>query len=228
MAQTYYAQALITDAARSIQAIASGETLNGAELADGLISLNKLVDQWASLGLLIMQITEGQVNLNGAAQPYSLGYRPSKITAAYCDSGTLQAPVEILSPAQWSEIVDNSRSGKFATKMFCDYALPNSNIFWWPIATGTLHLFYFAPLTQWPDLNTTQVTLAPGYARGLTLNLAVDLCEQYGKPVTQSLMQKAQESKSDIALANSRIFGSDPPPDQPMPQSPGKQTLQAG
>jgi hypothetical protein len=226
MAQTYFAQTLITDAARTIQAIASGETLNGAELSDGLISLNKLVDQWASLGLLIMQITEGQINLAGAAQPYALGYRPSKITAAYCDSGALQAPVEILSPAQWSEIVDNSRSGKFATKLFCDYASPNSNIFWWPTATGTLHLFYFAALAQWPDLAVTAITLAPGYARGLTLNLAVDLAEQYGKAVPQTLMAAAQQSKSDIALANSRIFGSDPPPDQPQQQSPGKQAAQ--
>jgi hypothetical protein len=228
MAQTYLAQALITDAARAIQAIASGETLNGAELSDGLISLNKLVDQWAALGLLIMQLTEGQINLAGANQPYSLGYRPAKIKSAYCDSGSLQSPVEICSAEQWSQIVDQSRSGKFATHMICDYAIPNSNILWWPTATGTLHLFYFAPLTQWPDLSTTAITLGPGYARGLTLNLAVDLAEQYGKTVTQSLMAAAQQSKSDIALANSRIFGGDPPPDQPAPQSPGKQVLQAG
>lgn len=227
MAQTYYAQDLITDAARTIQALASGETLNNAELNDGLISLNKLIDQWAALGLLIMQITESQINLSGANQPYLLGYRPAKIRSAFCDSGSLQAPVEICSPEQWSQIVDQSRSGKFATKLFCDYAL-NSNLFWWPTATGVLHLFYFAALTQFPDLDSTQVTLAPGYARGLTLNLAVDLAEQYGKTVTQSLMAKAMESKSDIALANSKIFGSDPPPDQPMPQSPGKQQIQAG
>jgi hypothetical protein len=227
MAQTYYAQDLITDAARTIGAIASGESLTTDELNDGLISLNKIVDGWSALGLLIMQIAEQVIPLNGQNQPYTLAYRPSKIRAASCSSGVVSMPVEILAAEQWSQIVDNSLSGAYASKMFCDYALA-SNIFWWPTATGDLHLFFFQALTQWPDLDTTQVTLAPGYARGLTLNLAVDLCEQYGKPVTQSLMMTAQSSRQDIMNANNRIFGQDMLPDQPMPMPPKPQVQPGG
>ena len=222
MAQTYYAEDIITDASRTIEAIASGEPLNPNELSDGLISLNKLVDGWGALGMLIVQVAEQQISLASEAQPYALSYRPSKILSAYCVHGVLSAAVEVLSAAQWSEIVDTSRSGKFATKMFCDYAFPNSNILWWPTASGTLHLLYHATLPQWVDLDTTQITLAPGYARALTLNLAIDLAEQYGKPVTQSLLAKAAEARADLMAANNRIFGSDPPPVQPMPQSPAK------
>src|SRR5580692_6660614 len=149
MAQTYYAQDIITDASRTIEAIASGEPLNPNELSDGLISLNKIVDDWGGLGLLTIQIAEQVISLASESQPYALSYRPSKILSASCTHGVLSAEVEVLSAAQWSEIVDASRSGKFATKMFCDHAFPNSNIFWWPTASGSLHLFYHATLAQW-------------------------------------------------------------------------------
>lgn len=250
----FYAQDLITDAARAIWAIADGETLNQSEYTDGLNSLNKLVDAWGALGILNLQLAEFDLQLNGLTQPYSLGFRPAKITAAACNSGTimkpnfpsgngsLTSPIEILSSEQWSQITDLSRSGKFATKLFCDYAdtlvsstpvtspptmVPSSNISWWPEATGVLNLYYYPAPELWQDLDITPINLIAGFADALTLNLALRLAEQYGKPVTQSLMQTAMAAQQVLATANMKIFGNDPIPDQPAPQSPGKQSTQA-
>jgi hypothetical protein len=227
----FTAEGIITDALREIGALASND-LGGPgapttqELTDGLNSLNKLVDRWSMLGILILQIVEYAQALSGFTGPFALA-RPAKIKAARCLSGTLSAPVEICSAEQWTEIVDESRSGKFATKMFIDYQWPTSNFWVWPAATGTLYLYYFTPLAQWPDIDTTSINLPPGYALGLTLNLAVELAEQYGRPVTQSLLKDADQARMDIQMANAKIFGSDPAPDQPLPQAPGKPAGQA-
>jgi hypothetical protein len=230
----YYAQDLVIAAMREIGAIASNDAAGTSqptqqELNDGLDLLNKLIDRSSMLGLLIMQMNESTQALDGrpSAVPYTIN-RPAKIRAAHCDAATISAPVEICSAEQWSQISDKSRAGKFCTKLFIDYQFPVSNFYVWPAANGTtLYLYYFVPLGRFPDLDSTQFQLPPGYASYLTLWLAMELAEQYGRPVTQSLLSDAQSARSEIMAANAAVFGTDPRPDQPQPQSPTKQTQQA-
>jgi len=221
---TITASQLISDALLTIGSIASqgtaDETPVTSETGDGLVSLNKLIDSWSVVDADLIQLVETAISMGGAG-PYTTA-RPVKIKAASCKSGQISAPVEICSAEEWSEIVDASRAGQFCTKLFCDYAWPNSNISVWPAASGsTLTLYAFMPLTQFTALSTS-LNLPPGYARALTLNLAVDLAEQYGRPVTQSLVASAQQARADLVAVNARILGAGLPPRQPLPQSPAE------
>ena len=219
------AQQLISDAMLALTALASqgtqDETPVASELTDGLSALNKLIDGWSVIGGDLIQLVTTSIAMGGGNGPYTTP-RPVKIRAANCKSGQISSPVEVCSPEQWSEIVDESRSGQFATKLFCDYAYPTANIYVWPAAAGsTLSLYAFMPLAQFATLGTS-IDLPPAFARGLTLNLAVDLAEQYGYPLTQSLDGAARQARMDIVAANAVIFGPSPAPQQPLPQSPAQ------
>jgi hypothetical protein len=214
---TIVASALITDAALTIGAIPPGGILNTSELNDGLVSLNKLVDAWTDL--MLVQLVSATLATGGSG-PFTLA-RPIKIKSARCSSGSISAPVEICSAEQWAEIADNSRSGTYATKLFCDYAYPTSNIYVWPAATASLKLISYMPFTQVATL-ATSLDLPPGYARALTFNLGLDMSPQFGKPIDQGLMVMAEKSKQDIIATNTRIFGALQPPLEPIPQGQAK------
>ena len=54
---------------------------------------------------------------------------------------------------------------------------------------------------QFPDL-VTVVELAPGYARALRTNLAVELAPEFGRPPDPVIHQAAKESLADLKRAN--------------------------
>jgi hypothetical protein len=216
---------IINAAAQAIEAIASGDNLNTTEQTDGLTALNKRIDLWSAMSFVNDFIAETQVILTGVDGPYTIP-RPAKLRGARCGAGILTSPVDIQSPEEWTTITDLSRVGLYCSKLFCDYANPTSNIWVWPKATNTLYLYYNAPLQQFPDLNATSINLGPAISHALTHNLAIDLAHVYGKPVTQELMFNAQQGLQAMMKIAQDIFGANPPPNLPIPQSPLKAQMQ--
>ncbi len=206
---------LITAAARDIGAIASGETLSTDEATDCLAALNYLMDSWNAEQIPIPQITQTTLSLSGASITTP---RPLKIKAALAVNGSFAQPVEVASAERWAEIVDKARSGGFPDRLYCDYAHPTSTVYAWPSATCSLILEAYMPLTTFATAGTS-IDLPPGYARGLRLNLALDLAEIFGKTVTQSLYQNATVAKQGIIAQNARIFGDLMPPSPASPHS---------
>jgi len=215
---SYTGQQLITDAMKELGILASGESPSTDESNDGLIVLNKLIDSW-SVEQIIVPVEQKVTVATGGAGPFTTA-RPLKIKAAYCSSGNISSPVEVCSAEQWAQIIDESRSGTYATKMYCDYAYPTSNVYVWPAATASLTLITFAPLSVFATLSTS-IDLPPGYARGLTMNLAVDLATQFGRlDLAQGMMALALQSKGVIISTNKAIFGDNTMPGDPLPQHP--------
>ena len=58
-------------------------------------------------------------------------------------------------------------------------------------------VYTFVPVAVTVNLTDT-LTLPNGWPRALIFNVALDLLEPYGKPLTQTLVQKAAESKAEI------------------------------
>jgi hypothetical protein len=206
---TFKALDIISAAARDIGVTASAEALSTDEQNDSLVVLNMLIDSWSGEQIPIPQLSQQTVALSGASATTN---RPLKIMAAAAVNGSFSQLVEVVSAEKWSSIVDKARSGGFPDMLFCDYAHPTSTVYAWPSATCSLKLQCYMPLTQFADINTTSIDLPPGYARGLRLNLALDLAEIFGRPVTQSLFASAQAAKQGIISTNARIFGDLNPP----------------
>ena len=73
----------------------------------------------------------------------------------------------------------------------------------WPVPneTQTLVLYYAEPVAQFPDLGTA-VALAPGYARALRTNLALELAPEFGRVVDPVMLAQARESLADVKRQN--------------------------
>jgi hypothetical protein len=200
---------LITDALRTIAVVASAESPSSQELADGLVSLNKLIDSLGGEGVDLIQLTVVSVSTGGRG-PFTTA-RPSKIKAAVSAASGFAGPVKICSAEEYAQINDAGTTSSLCTHLFCDYAYPTSNIYIWPSTSAALTLYNYMPLTQFSSLSTS-IDLPQGHARMLTLLLAVDLCEQFEKPLTESLMQSAMAAKTALGGWNMRDLGDAPAP----------------
>ena len=73
----------------------------------------------------------------------------------------------------------------------------------WPVPTlaQDLVIYWRQPLAQFPDL-VTAVDLAPGYARALRYNLAVELAPEFGRRPDPIIDRAAHESLADVKRQN--------------------------
>ena len=70
-----------------------------------------------------------------------------------------------------------------------------------PTVAHSLVLYYDEPFAQFPDL-TTPVSLAPGYAKALRCNLAIELAPEFGRVVDPTVERLARESLADVKRQN--------------------------
>jgi hypothetical protein len=202
---------ILKAAGRKIGVIASGQGFSTEEEADAFLTFNRLIDSWSAAGVPIYQITKTAVTLNGAAS-YTLPDRPTKIQSAstLTAAGLNKAP-EIVTAAGWAGIPDKTRTGLLIEAIFCDYGFPDALVYVTPKpSAGSLELYSFFPIEQFADVDDT-VTFPPGYERSLIAALAVDLADEFGREVSQSLMLVARDAMGAIAKLNSDALGIIPP-----------------
>jgi hypothetical protein len=202
---------LILAAARTATIIASGEDLSTEEKDDALVALNLIVGTWSALGVPLYELKKQSVTMTGAAS-YALSTRPVKIKSANVLSAAgISRGANLVDATVWAQVLDKTRTGLFAEDLFCDYQFPTANVYLTPKpGAGTLELWQFEPLAEFDEL-TDVLALPPGYERALMYALALDLCPQFGRPVTPEVQAGANEATSAIARANAAAVG-DPAP----------------
>lgn len=202
---------LIKGSLRLIGAIATGETPSASELADGLVSLNDLLDSWSTNGLLIYQNKRESFPLIPGKQAYTIGLtgdlntdRPVRIKKAFTDQNGLEIEMEILETIEeWAELKIKSFTSSLATKLYVEPGSPFSTINLWPIPNiaNNLVLYSEKPLTSFAT-SSTDVPLPSGYARALRYNLALELAPEFGREPSALVVQAAMDSKADIQRIN--------------------------
>ena len=128
--------------------------------------------------------------------------RPIKIVSAFCrTSAGVDTPVLCASRERYNEIKDKDESGT-PTKLYYDASYPSGEIYIHPVpavATLDLHMDLWLPFVtiNAGDVDT-DINLPSEYINFFKWNLAVDLCPEYGKPVTEWVANRAIESKNVI------------------------------
>lgn len=187
---------LVNGALRLIGAIASGETPNSDEAADGLTALQQLLDSWSGQELMIFATAIQTVSMTAGTQSYTLPTRPVKILSADVNLGTINIPVEVVGPEQWAKIPDKSASSAMMKAVFCDYGFTSAKVYVAPIPnsqTSALNLYCTVDLATLSNGSST-FSMPESYSRAIMYNLAVDLAPQYGRTVDQALMLRANET----------------------------------
>ncbi len=213
---------LLASAARLINVLASGETLSGNEISDGLVILNQMLDSWNSERLNIFTIPINEFPLVPGQQVYTLGIggnfnipRPPKIerisiVSLLNPAQPLELPLEMLTEAGWQAIPVKLISSSLPTVVYDDQAFPLRNLNFWCIPTIAVNvrIYGWAALNQF-DL-TTDMTFPPGYLKAIRYALAVDLAPEFGRPVppevaTQAMMCMAKIKRMNAPMVESQM-----------------------
>lgn len=217
------AQAIIKDAFRLIGVSRTGQTPSSDALADGLATLNAMLDAWSIERLMVPVIVRRQLDLVASQQTYTIGTggdwdvaRPARIERAALINNSnvsypLEVPMEILSVERWAEIRLKAVTSTFPTRLYYDQAYPLGNVSVWPVPTDSSYdvaLYCWEPLAQFADLNTTEYDLPPGYLLCLRYNLAAELMPMFviqNKSNGQQhglVLEKAREQKAWVKMMN--------------------------
>jgi len=221
---------IISNALRELKVLRwAGQTAAPEESADGLTALNNLCDSWSTERLLIPYASFARYVLVAAKYSYSIapatadltGPRPIRIDAAgivQLASGALavdwRTDLAILTEKEWGAITDKTATADVPSKLYYAPTVPAGMLYLWPIpnvvSATSLELSAWVALASFPD-QTTDIPLAPAYARALTFNLCIELASTMpGAELTQAIATAADESKRFVMKLNALMV-----PDQP-------------
>jgi hypothetical protein len=133
--------------------------------------------------------------------------RPARCDAIAASSGTYRRPVEIVSSAEWSTMLEPSGAAiSVPMELYVDYGYPAVTLNLWPIGTtgGSIEVHSLQAFAAFAALTDT-VALPPGYEAAIRYNLAVALLPEYPRSeVDPTLLQQAQSYKASLVQLNTQ------------------------
>lgn len=209
------ARDLINSSFRLIGVLASGESLPDDMAADGLNSLNQMIDLWSTQSLMILSrvfeyfplVVNQTAYQWGTGAPDFNSPRPQKIEdinwQQVSGSTTVELPIEIINQDQWAAIAVKTITSNLPTRMWPQYLFPYMIVNFWPIPSvaGNVVIWSWKPLSSVASL-TTNLVLPPGYSKMMRYNLAVELAPEYGKVLDEIILAQAIDSKADVKRMN--------------------------
>jgi hypothetical protein len=179
---------LITRSLRTIGVLGIGETPDSEQAANGLITINDVLQSWSNEGLLIYLESLDSLALTGAAT-YTVGtggvfniLRPTQIHSAYYLLNSIKYPVAVLTDDQYDSISYSSQtSTNWVDAIYLSPSYPLATLYVYPVCTGgTLYIRSWQPLTELSTL-TTALSFPVGYEAALREAVADAMQSEYGK-----------------------------------------------
>ena len=206
---------IVKGALRALTVIATGETPEASEIADGLQALNMMIKQWMAPsnplapGLKIFQREEKTLTL-AAKATYELQPSggdldvavPVKILSAVLrNTDNQDIPLSPMTMEQYYRITGKSETGT-PSGYYYERQLDTGYLYLDYIPSDTTDTIVMKILRVLEDMDAAgnNPDFTQEWFRPLKFNLAIDLAPEYGKEVTKSLRDLAQES---LYLANS-------------------------
>lgn len=204
---------LIKGSLRLIGAIETGETPEAAESTDALDILNQLLESLSLSSQGVWNTTTQTFNLVSGQSTYTIGSggnfnttAPITISDAYTVQNGVSYPIEIIGQEFYDAIINKTQQSTYPLYLLYQNTAPLGNVILWPVPSAIVPLTMniSAQFGQIATLSTSITTWPPGASRMIRYLLAIDLAEEYGSPITQTLLMKAAEAKADYMRANAR------------------------
>lgn len=201
---------LITRSMRLANILGEGQQPSGDQASDALDTLNELLDAWNTDSLVLYQTTNDVLATVPNQAVYTVGTggnlntdRPVQINSMYVEYQGVSYPVYEINQDEYNLLSLKSMTQVFPRFFLYVNTYPLGTLTLWPTPTlaNTLVMSVDRVLSQVPNTSTA-LTLPPGYAKALRANLAMELCVEYGKEPSPSLVKLAKESKADVKRAN--------------------------
>jgi hypothetical protein len=210
---------MITDAFGKLGVYAPGEQLTAADSAQGLSSLNQMLDSWSNENLTCYAILEQNLTFVPGQFQYTIGPggfvngpRPLSIiptpgSVYILDTSGNQYGVDVIPREQWNMRGSRNTNSNFPDVLFYDPQFPLGLLNFDPIPNIGYQVFFdsYLQLSDFAGL-TTVLSLPPGYQLAITSNLAVALKPYYvTAQIDPLVMQEAMTSKANVKRQNIRL-----------------------
>jgi hypothetical protein len=202
---------LIRKALGKLLVIGTQDTLTSGEMADGLDALNLMLDSWRLERLLLWAMKTDTHVLTGGQSAYTIGpggdintIRPTQIQNAFVRSANVDYPIDPIGQVQYDALAYKLTQG-IPRKMFYNpgYPLGTINLYPVPLSSAyTLHVNSYGELESFSNIADVY-SLAPGYARAVIFNLALELAPDFNKAAPPEVVKMAAQSKRYIKRVNS-------------------------
>lgn len=203
---------IIARSLRLIGVIDPEEGPTTTEYANGLISLNAMIDSWQNERLMCYAMRDESISVSSGNTTKTIGptgdlvsTRPVQIEAAYVVISNISYPVTLLDEEQYAAIAQKTVPAPWPDRIWYQPTMPNGTIYLYPQPSGssTLHVITRTPLTAFVTTSDA-VSLPPGWEEALATNLAIAEAPEYEVQASPTVMKMATDSKANIKRANSR------------------------
>lgn len=200
----------INRALRLLNQIGAGDSATADELADGLVSLNAMLDSWRNDKLMCYAYQEETCSLTANDSTYTLGpsgdlttTRPVEIMSAYILVSGNQYPVTMRDETWWARIPDQTLGGDWPSDAIYRPTMPNGTIQVWPVQSSsrTMKVVTRVVVSAFASTSTT-VTLPPGWEAAIDFNLALEIAPEYEAEPSPFVVKRAAETLAGIKRAN--------------------------
>lgn len=205
---------IINKSLKLIGVLAQGESGTADQLADGLESLNDMLESWSTENLIIHKEVTEDFSLVAAQQTYTMGTggdfnttRPVEIiNMTWQDdsvSPVLELPIEVITQKIWKYTQLKGTSSNIITHAYVNYGDSLVTLKFWPVPSAARKVSITAQkvLTTYTSLSTA-IALPPGYLRALKYNLALEVAPEYGVDASPRVDRIASLAKSNIKRQN--------------------------
>ncbi len=205
---TVTARYLITQALKLLRVIDPNQQLKSADAADGLATLNDLVDAWYIEKLYVMATTK--VSASFAGQSATIGLTgtfnvvaPVKINHAFFRRADEDRELQVLNAEQYDAIALKSLSDQFPSKLYYERTVPLGTIKVWPVPSmlTTYFLDLDVRLSQFATMDAVY-DVGDGYRSALKFALAEQLATIFSKPVNPDLRRNISRAKRSLKRSN--------------------------
>lgn len=191
--------------------VASNTAMGSDESADGLITLNAMLDSWRNEKLMVYAHQEETLTLSASTTSYTIGpggtlntTRPVAIDAAWVVVSSISYGVDLIDDAQYAAIPDKTATSNWPTQANYKPSMSTGTLYVYPVpnTTVTMKLLTRIVVASYSALTDT-VTLPPGWEEAIATNLAIHLVTEYpGVRVSDELRMMARDSKASIKRVN--------------------------
>jgi len=194
---------ILTDALLELGVLATGETPSTEQQADGLRSLNRLMEKLSNAKTFAYYSDETSLALTGQAS-FTIGptgdvvdLRPIGIESATAILNDVTFPVAVYTAQQWDAIANKTNTGTIPEAIYYEGVMPDGIVKVYPLCTGsTIYIRFLSLVTSFATINTA-LSMPPGYEEAIIKNLAINIAPQYEigniNPIT------VKEAKSALA-----------------------------
>lgn len=201
---------LVSAAFKSATILGEGETLSAEQLADGLARLNDIISLYNTDSLVLYASENSTFTTVANQSRYTLDAsgadwtttRPVRINDAYITYQGITFPLEIINQQEYNDITLKTLANPLVRYLLYVNAYPQGVVYLWPVPSQALSITmtfdrYLSSLTS-----STTIAYPPGYQKLLRLELAIELCPEYGKEPSQTLVARWKDAKASVKRAN--------------------------